>query len=305
MEIAISGATGFIGRRLVQRILDEGQDRVLALSRDSFRARDLLPPGVEVISWDPLAGAPPVEILERAGAVVHLGGESVAQRWNETVKARIRESRIASTRHLVEGMVRSQNRPGVFLCASAIGYYGPRGDEPLDESASPGGDFLAGVCRDWESEAARAREAGPRTVQLRTGIVLGPGGGALQKMLRPFKMFIGGPLGDGSQRMSWIHLDDLVDLILHVLRVENLEGPVNATAPVPVTNRDFARLLGRVLRRPGRFPSPPAFILRLALGEFADILLTGQRVLPQKAKEGGFQFRFPELEPALKDILSA
>jgi len=304
VKIVITGATGFIGRRLIRRVLDEGQGhQVVAFSRDAARARTRLPPEVQVLQWEPVVGPPPAGALDGAQAVFHLAGESVGQRWTDTVKARMRESRILSTRNLVAGIGGARERPQVLVSGSAVGFYGSRGDEILEEGSSMGTGFLAELCRDWESEAARAKDAGVRVVESRTGIVLGPRGGALTRMLPPFKMFVGGPLGDGRQWMSWIHIDDLVGAFLHAVKTAGLEGPVNATAPTPVTNADFSRILGRVLYRPSALPMP-GVVLRGILGEFAEVLLEGQRVLPRKLEAGGFRFRFPDLETALRDILT-
>jgi hypothetical protein len=304
VKIAITGATGFIGRRLVRRVLDEGQNhQVVAFSRDALRASSRFPPEVQAVQWEPVVGPPPAGALDGAEAVFHLAGESVGQRWTDTVKARLRESRILSTRNLVAGIGAARQRPAVLVSGSAVGYYGSRGDEILEEGASPGTGFLAELCRDWEAEAARAKEVGVRVVESRTGIVLGPRGGALSRMLPPFKMFVGGPLGDGRQWMSWIHIDDLVGTLLHAVKTEGLEGPVNATAPTPVANAEFSRILGKVLSRPSAL-ALPSFVLRGLLGEFAEVLLGGQRVIPRKLEVSGFRFRFPDLETALRDILS-
>jgi uncharacterized protein len=303
MKIAIAGATGFIGRRLVRRILDEGRDSVLAFSRDPARARLRMPPEVEVVAWDPIVGPPPIAAIEGVGAAVNLAGEPVGQRWTPAVKKRIRESRAVTTRNLVAGISATPRRPAVLLSMSAIGIYGALGDEPIDESADAGTGFLADVCREWEAEAGRAAEAGVRVVLIRSGIALGPRGGILGRLVPFFKIFLGGPLGDGRQWMSWIHIDDLVGIILHALRTETVSGPENATSPNPVTNLEFSRALGRALGRPAAVPTP-AGALRLGVGEFADSLLTGQRVLPRKAENAGYRFRFPELEPALRDALA-
>ncbi len=303
MKVTITGATGFLGRRLCRRLLDEGGHGVLALTRQAISARKRLAPEIEVVDWDPAAGPPPAAALEGADAVIHLAGEPVGQRWSPAVKERIRESRLVSTRNLVAGIVAARRRPPALVAMSAVGYYGSRGDEPLDESSPAGAGFLAELCRDWEAEAARAGDAGVRVVSTRLGIVLGQRGGALARMLPFFKMFLGGPLGDGRQWMSWIHMDDAVGIVLHAARSGNVAGPANATSPSPVTNLEFVQTLGRVLARPASVPTP-APALRFLLGEFADVLLTGQRVLPKKVEAAGYRFRFPELEVALRDILA-
>jgi hypothetical protein len=237
-------------------------------------------------------------------AVVHLAGETIAGRWTPEKKRKIYDSRVLGTRNLVEGLTRldAQEKPKVLVSASAVGYYGDRGDERLTEEAPPSEGFLSKVCQDWEREARRAEELGLRVVRLRFGIVLGPGGGALQTMLPLFKLGLGGPLGSGRQWWSWVHLDDVVGLITFALENEAFSGAVNATAPNPVRQREFARTLGRVLRRPAALPAP-AFALRLALGEFAGELLASTQAIPQKAQEMGYRFKYPELEGALRQIL--
>jgi uncharacterized protein (TIGR01777 family) len=225
-----------------------------------------------------------------------------ARRWSDAQKRRIRDSRVQSTRSLIEGLQSARSKPRALVCASAIGYYGPRGDEEVDEDAPPGGDFLADVCRDWETEARRAGLHGTREVRIRVGIVLGPGGGALKKLLPAFRMFAGGPIGSGKQWMSWIHRDDIARLFLHAARSPGVNGPLNGVAPRPVRNAEFAKVLGRVLKRPAVVPTP-RLALRLVVGEFADVLATGQRVIPRKTLESGFEFRFEELEPALREII--
>lgn len=306
MKIAITGATGFIGRRLVRRILDEGKEGVLVFSRNAESARSRFAPEVEVVPWKPEEGPPAREALAGIGAVINLAGEPVAQRWNSAVKQRIRDSRILTTKNLVTGILSSGEgeRPGVLISGSAVGYYGARGDEILDEEAPAGDDFLSGLCREWEAEALRASSSGLRVLEARIGIVLGPRGGVLSRMIPFYKLFLGGPLGDGHQWMSWIHIDDAVGILLHALRHETLAGPMNITAPAPVTNLEFARTLGRVLNRPAALPTPPS-ALRLFLGEFADMLLNGQRAVPRKAESSGYRFRFPELEPAIRDNIQS
>lgn len=306
MKVGITGGTGFIGRRVVELL--DGPVRVF--SRDAARALASFPPRVrervEVIEWDCAALPAPAGALTGLDAVIHLAGENVAgRRWSPLVKRRIRDSRVLSTRHLIEALrdvPAGSERPRVLVCASAIGFYGPRGEEDVDEDAAPGSDFLADVCVDWEAEAQRAELHGVREVRVRVGIVLGPGGGALAPMLAAFKMFAGGPVGSGRQWMAWIHRDDVARLFIHAARNEAVRGAVNGTAPLPVRNRDFARALGRVLGRPALLPAPH-FGLRLLLGEFADVLVTGQKVVPRRTLESGFKFHHPELEEALREVL--
>jgi len=299
MRALVTGATGFIGRRLVAKL-----DKPVVLSRDADRARALLGPGPEVFAWDPSAGPPAPEAFRGVEAVFNLAGESVgAGRWTRRRKAAIRESRISGTRNLVAAIEGLSERPRVLVSVSAIGYYGDRGGQPLDETASPGSDFLAEVCVAWETEARRASASHLRVVTPRLGIVLGPGGGALQKMLTPFKLGVGGRLGSGEQWMSWVHVDDAVGLLLHAAKTDSLSGPVNAVAPGPVTNRDFTRALGAALGRWTIFPMP-AFALRVIVGEFAKVLLSSQRVVPRAAERSAYSFTHPALDGALRAILA-
>jgi uncharacterized protein (TIGR01777 family) len=301
MRVAITGATGLIGAALAERLLARG-DEVVALGRDAGRVAARLP-RARALGWDPVAGQPPAEAVDGADAVVHLAGEPVAdRRWSESQKRRIRESRVLGTRNLVEGLRAASARPSVLVSGSAIGYYGDRGDELLDEQSGPGGDFLAGVVRDWEAEARAAESLGLRVVLARTGIVLAGESGALPKMALPFQLFAGGPLGHGRQWMSWIHRDDEVGLLVHAIDTEPLRGPVNLVAPAPVRNAQMARALGRALGRPSLLPAP-ALALRLALGERVAVLLASLRVQPRAAEASGYAFRFPELQPALNDLL--
>jgi uncharacterized protein len=285
MNVTVTGASGFIGRRLVTALTQQGHT-VRALRR---------------AEWDMLAGEPSPDALESADAVVHLAGEPVAQRWTADAKRKIASSRLQGTRNLVTALSTLSRRPAVLICASAIGIYGDRGDEVLTESSPAGTGFLADLCRDWEKQASLAEALGIRVVRLRTGIVLGVDGGALQKMLPPFKAFVGGRLGSGRQWMSWIHVDDLVGLIIHAIQ-KTVSGAVNGTAPNPVINTAFTRELAAALHRPALFPAP-AFALKLMLGEMSEILLGSQRVLPKAAESTGFHFAFPELAPALRSIL--
>lgn len=298
MKVAVTGATGFIGRVLIGRLAARG-DSVVALARDPERAKKAL--GVEAVRWSADEPAP-ASALSGCDAVVHLAGEGIAdKRWSEARKKLLLDSRVKGTTNMVAGLANASPRPRVLISGSAIGIYGNVPEGELDESAPTGGDFLARICREWE-EAARGAEAlGLRVVYLRTGIVVGKGGGALAKMLLPFKLGAGGPTGSGAQWMSWIHLDDEVGLILHALTDERIRGALNATAPSPVRNRDFAKSLGRAVRRPAVIPTP-AFALRAMFGELADAaLLAGQKVLPKKALATGYRFQHTDLDAALRD----
>jgi uncharacterized protein (TIGR01777 family) len=297
--IVITGATGLIGRALVSALLERG-DSLVALSRDSDRARGQLGGDVEVRAWpEPTVAPPPAAAVRGAGAVVNLLGEPVAQRWSAAVKQRIRDSRVLSTRMLVQGLgaLAPDERPAVLVAGSAIGYYGSRGDAPLDEDAAPGSDFLARVVVEWEAEAAAARPL-MRVVAPRTGVVLSGSGGALAQMLPLFRLGIGGPVAGGRQYVSWIHLDDEVSALLWCLDQDRLHGPVNLTAPEPVPNRELSRALGRAVRRPAILPVP-ALALRLVFGEMAEVLVGGQRVLPARLKDAGYRFRYARIDDAL------
>jgi uncharacterized protein (TIGR01777 family) len=300
MKIAVTGATGLIGSRLVARLLERG-DEVTVLTRDAERARSALG-DVDAVVWEPTSTAGPTEALAGRDGVVHLAGEPVAQRWSDMVKERIWTSREAGTRCLVAGLHGAEPRPGVLVSASGVGYYGPRGDERLDEGAEPGDDFLAHVTKAWEAEAAAAEKLGLRVVMVRTGVVLDRAGGALAKMLPPFRAGIGGPVAGGRQYMPWIHLDDLVGIYLAALDGDDWSGPVNASAPEPVTNKEFSKALGRALHRPA-FAPVPAIALRILYGEMAEIVTAGQRAVPKRALELGYDFRHPDLNEALAAAL--
>lgn len=299
MKILITGGTGFIGARLCKALSEAGHT-LIGLSRDSGSAQHRVPWLHQVFPWNPLASPPPSEAFAGVDAVINLAGESVAGRWNAAKKRAIHDSRVLGTRHLVTGIEALSDRPRVLISASAIGYYGNQGERVLAEEAPPGRDFLARVCQAWEEEATHAQIRGLRVVRLRIGIVLGPGGGALQAMLPLFKLGLGGPIGFGRQWWSWIHRDDVVGLIVYALEHE-LNGPLNATSPEPVRQKAFACALGRVLGRPAFLPAP-SLALKIVLGEFSSELLSSKRVLPQHALEAGYRFRFSELEPALRDI---
>jgi uncharacterized protein (TIGR01777 family) len=254
------------------------------------------------VQWNPSAPTLPAECVEACDGILNLAGEPIAaRRWSQKQKTKILESRCDATRALVQAAARAARKPRFFINASAVGYYGPRGDEPVTEKDAAGEDFLARTCLAWETEARRAEEAGIRVVRLRIGIVLALGGGALAKMIPPFRFFLGGPLGSGRQWMSWIHREDLTGLILFLMGRE-ISGPVNATAPNPVRMKEFAQTLGRTLKRPARAPVP-AFMLRFLLGEMSEMLLEGQRVVPEQALSLGYRFRFPRLEEALEDLI--
>lgn len=298
----VTGATGLIGSRLLPALLREGVE-VTVLSRNPARTRARVPREVTLAAWDPLEQPAPAEALEGRDAVIHLAGENVAQRWSAGAKRAIRDSRVRGTEHLVAGLAETGARPRALVCSSAVGYYGAAGEEPLDEDSPPGGDFLAQVCVEWEAQARRALELGVRVVNVRTGVVLDPEGGALARMLTPFRLGLGGPIAGGAQFMPWIHHEDLVGLYLAAMSDERYSGPVNATAPEPVTNRTFTRTLARVLRRPAIVPLP-ALALHALFGEMANVLTTGARVMPAKALVLGFGFEHPELAGALRAALS-
>ena len=296
--VAVTGASGFVGRAVV-RVLRERGARVLALGRTLRPAADS---GVEPRAFDPEGGPNPAAFAG-ADAVVHLAGETIDGRWTPEKKRRIRDSRIRGTETLVQSLAALDRRPAVLVSASAVGYYGNRGDEPLTEASAPGSDFLAEVCRGWEAAARTAGDLGIRTAQLRTGIVLGDGG-ALVKMRVPFQLGIGGPLGSGRQFAPWIHVDDLAALFAFAVENASLSGPVNAVAPDYATNARLSQALGSALRRPSLLPAPP-FALRVALGEFANTVLGGQLVIPAAALDAGFRWSHPTLEAALGALLGA
>ena len=304
MRVAVTGATGLIGAAVVQALHSRGDD-VCALSRDVRRGRARLGGGVDVREWaDPEHGPPPVEALAGTDAVVHLLGEPVDQRWTAEAKRSIRTSRVASTRALVDVLrvMGEDECPAVLVSQSATGYYGPRDGRELDEDAPAGEGFLAELVADWESEALAAT-AFMRVACTRTGVVLTPRGGALGRMLPFFRLGLGGPVAGGAQYVPWVHLDDVVGAILWSIDDEHAAGPVNVTAPHPVTNADLARTLARVLHRPAVLPAP-ALALRALYGEMSELVLTGQRVVPRRLQRLGYAFAQPELERALRDELA-
>ena len=321
MRIVIAGGTGFLGSPLAETYAEEGHDvRVLTRSLppgDSRHDPGTGVPGVTRVGWRPdalaqqtggagigsdAAAGSLAGVIDGADAVVNLAGESIADgRWTPPRKALLRDSRIVATRALVAAIGAARTPPRVLVSGSGVNYYGARGDEPLAEEAPPGSDFLATLCVDWEQEAQRAAASGTRVAVLRTGIVLERSGGALAKMITAFKLFAGGPIASGRQYMSWIHRRDWLEMVRWIVETPEVAGPVNATAPHPVTNRHFARALGRALRRPALVPTP-AFALKIAFGETAYMLITGQRVVPARARALGFHFRYPEVEQAFRGI---
>jgi hypothetical protein len=287
MRVLLTGGTGFIGDAVARALRGAGHDVTIVSRQPGF-----VP--AKAIAWDGVGAA-----MAETDAIVNLAGESIAAgRWTAARKRAIVDSRVDATRVLVRAIAESSHRPSVLVNASAVGVYGPRGDDALDESTAPGDDFLASVCRRWEAAAWEAKAHDVRVAALRFGVVLGRDGGALQRMLIPFRLCLGGPIGGGRQWMSWIHRDDVVGLVLAALERDAYAGPVNATAPTPVRNRDFTKALGAAVHRPAVLPTP-GFALRIALGEMADMLLTGQRVVPAAATAAGYAFKHPDLAGAI------
>ena len=303
MHIVIAGGSGFLGTALTHA-LTRDQHAVSVLTRRTASAYPNQP-RVTYVSWDPDGGRGPwAGVLNGANAVINLAGESIAaRRWTAAQKRNIRESRLSATRSLTAAIREAGSPPPVFVSGSAVGYYGDRGEETITESSAPGNDFLAGVAAAWEAAATEVATA-TRVALIRTGIVLDRKGGALAKMLPPFQMFVGGPLGSGRQYMPWIHKEDWVRLVMFAITHEGAHGPLNATSPGPVTNAEFSKALGRALKRPSVLPAP-AFALRIALGEMADaLLLSGQRAMPVRATDLGFSFRYSNIDDALTNVLA-
>lgn len=307
MRIVIAGGTGFLGSPLAEVYAEEGHDvRLLTRSLppgQSAHESGTGVPGITRVGWNPDGHAGPWRnALHGSDAVINLAGESIGnKRWTPARKASLRDSRLLATRSLVAALIEAEKRPTVLVSSSAVGYYGDGGDQVKTEDSPAGNDFLAHLCEDWEADARKAALPGVRVAVVRTGVVLERSGGALPRMITPFKFFAGGPLGSGRQYMSWIHRLDWVELVRWIVATNDAAGVFNATAPHPVTNREFARALGRALRRPALLPTP-GFGLRLLLGEFADSILTGQRVIPARAKSMGYHFRYPEIDIAFRGI---
>ncbi len=300
MHILLTGATGFVGATLTPLLLQHGHT-VTAFTRDPDDAARR-EPRVRWRPWTPKTPGPWQRDLDGVDAVIHLAGKGIFDdRWTDAVRQELRDSRILSTRLITQAIAQAASPPRVLISGSAVGYYGDR-DLPTDEDTPPGHDFLAQLCVDWEREALAAQDLGVRVVTLRTGIVLGHGG-ALEQMARPFKLFVGGPVGDGKQHMAWVHIRDLCGLILFVLERDDASGPLNGVAPHPVTMNTFAEVLGQVLRRPAAF-RVPSFALKLAAGDASEVLLGGQNATPRRALDLGYTFRFSQLREALQDLLS-
>jgi hypothetical protein len=307
MRIVIAGGTGFLGSPLAEVYAEEGHDvRLLTRSLapgDSRHESGTGVPGITRVGWNPDGHSGPWRTsIDGCDAVINLAGETIGEnRWTPARKALLRDSRLRPTRSLVAALAEASKPPAVFVSGSAVGVYGDGGDEIKTEDSPPGDDFLAHLCEDWEAEARKAEPLAPRVAVVRTGVVLERSGGALPRMMLPFKFLAGGPLGSGRQYISWIHRLDWVEMVRWIVATDGAAGLFNATAPHPVTNRQFARALGRAIRRPALLPTP-GFALRLALGEFAQAILTGQRVLPARAKSMGYHFRYPEIAIAFRGI---
>ncbi len=304
MRVTLTGATGLIGTAVVAALRDRG-DEVTVVSRDPDRACGKLGAEVQALRWDPLSEPAPSQAFAGRDAVVNLAGEPIAQRWSEQAKRAISDSRVTGTRNLVLGLseLAADTRPTVLVNSSAVGYYGPHGAEPIDEEAPAGAGFLAQLCAAWEAEARAVERLGMRSVQVRTGVVLDRAGGALEKMLPPFRMGVGGPVAGGGQYVAWIHRDDLVGIMLAAMDDARWSGPVNATAPEPVSNRKLSQALGHALHRPALLPVP-GLALRALYGEMAEIVITGVRAVPARALVLGYEFKHPRLQEALATALA-
>ncbi|NNJ09916.1 TIGR01777 family protein [Chloroflexales bacterium ZM16-3] len=307
-RIILTGATGSVGRRLFIALVLRGYE-VVVFSRNPQKAREAIPGAADYMRWTPTKGGTWAAAIDGAHAVIHLAGAPIAdgllgRRWSPAVKADIRDSRVIGTHGIVEAIGAASVRPQVLICASGVGYYGLFRDyTPLNEDSPPGNDFLAQVCVAWEAEAARAEEFGVRVARIRTGLMLDPESGVLPQIMQPFNLRVGGPVLPGTQYYPWIHPDDLVGIYMLALEDERASGPINAVAPTPQTNRDFSSILGKVMSSPSWMPIPE-FTLRTVLGEMADLVVNGQRALPKKVQALGYSFQYPQLEPALRNLLS-
>ncbi|MDI9548163.1 MAG: TIGR01777 family oxidoreductase [Chloroflexota bacterium] len=302
MRAIVTGGTGLIGRALCRELVDHGHE-VIVLSRNPDKKEEGLPSQVETVGWDAQSARGWGDRVSETDAIVNLAGAGLADgRWTDERKRSILESRVKAGQAVLEAVSAAATRPKVVIQSSAVGYYGPRGDEVLNEDAAPGSDYLARVCFDWEASTAPVVRMGVRRPVIRTGIVLTTEGGAFPKILLPFKLFAGGPMGNGSQYWPWIHINDEVRAIRFLMENETASGPFNLTAPNPLTNKEFASVVGQAMGRPSLMPAP-AFALKLALGEMSTVLLDGQRAVPSRLQELGFEFDFATLDAALKDLL--
>jgi uncharacterized protein (TIGR01777 family) len=301
MKVFITGGTGFVGKTLTEKLLREGHE-VTLLTR-SVKNQPAAAQGVSYLEGDPTQKGPWQEKVAGQDVLINLAGASIFRRWSDAAKKLIWESRIETTRNLVEALSVRKDKETHLFSTSAVGYYGFYEDEVLDESSPSGEGFLADLSREWESAALKAEEHGAHVILMRFGIVLGRRGGALQQMITPFKWWMGSPLGSGNQWFSWVHEQDLVDIFLYLIKEKKISGAVNCTAPNPVTNRELTKVIGEVLGKPTFMPAVPGFVMSLILGEFGSVLLKGQRVVPKNLLESGFRFSFPDLRSALKDLL--
>ncbi len=300
MKILVTGGTGFVGTQLTSRLTQDGHELTI-LSRSPKRTGEPSR-GISYLQGDPTQKGPWQEAIKNHDAVINLAGASIFAKWTEEHKRAIRESRVSTTRNIVEGIPSPPQKPFTLFSTSAVGYYGFCGDEELTEDSPPGNDFLAQIAKEWEGEALKAKEKGARVVITRFGIVMGEKGGALSQMIPLFKKYIGGPIGSGKQWFSWVHIKDLSEAFAFLMKHPEISGPVNVCAPNPVRNKDLAKALGKVLHRPSFMPAP-GFMVKLVLGEFGSVILEGQRVIPKRLLDSGFTFQYPEIEKALQGIV--
>jgi uncharacterized protein (TIGR01777 family) len=300
MKILMTGGTGFVGTQITLRLIREGHG-VTILTR-SLKGIKVSSPGISYLEGDPTKKGPWQEAIKNHNAVINLAGASIFSKWTDEHKKAIRESRVSTTQNIVEGIPTQPERLFTLLSTSAVGYYGFCGDEELIEDSPPGDDFLARIAKEWEGDALRAREKGARVVITRFGIVMGEKGGALSQMIPLFKKYIGGPIGSGKQWFSWVHIKDLAEVFVFLLKHPEISGPVNVCSPNPVRNKDLAKALGKALHRPSFIPAP-GFMVKLFLGEFGSVILEGQRVIPRRLLDNGFVFQYPDIEKALQNIV--
>jgi len=300
MKILVTGGTGFVGTQLTSRLIQDNHE-VTILSRSAKRSGEI-PSGISYLQGDPTQKGPWQEAIKNHDAAIKLAGASIFAKWTEEHKKAIRESRVSTTRNIVEGIPSRSQKQFTFFSTSAVGYYGFCGDEELTEESPHGDDFLARIASEWEGEALKAKEKGARVVITRFGIVMGEKGGALGQMIPLFKKYIGGPIGSGRQWFSWVHIKDLAEAFSFLLKYPEISGPVNVCSPNPVRNKDLAKALGRAFHRPSFMPAP-GFMIKLVLGEFGSVILEGQRVIPKRLLESGFAFKYPEIDKALQEVV--